>query len=348
MNNKQDLKSYTLTELRKIFEENGIKPFRANQVFEWIHNKNINIIEDISVLSKKLKSRIDNKYYIENIKILERYDSKLDGTKKYLFCLNDGNIIESVLMPYRHGNTACISTQVGCKMGCKFCASTKEGLIRNLSAGEIVDQIYKIQADQKIKVNNIVLMGSGEPLDNYDNVIKFLKIVHDELGINLGYRHITLSTCGLVPKIYDLANEELPITLSISLHATTDIQRKNIMPIANKYSLDEIIKACKYYINKTNRRITFEYTLINGVNDNKKDALKMYSLIKGMLCHVNLIPLNNIKEVEYKKSNNINIKGFADTLCQKGISTTVRREMGSDINAACGQLRNKYISQNQG
>lgn len=347
MNNKQDIKSYTLEDLRKVFKENDIKAFRANQIFSWVHSKGTCSIDDITVLSAKLKESLKEKFYINDIEIVERFDSKLDETKKYLFRLSDGNIIESVLMKYNHGNTVCISTQVGCRMGCKFCASTKQGLIRNLTSGEIADQIYKIQKDMNIKVNNIVLMGSGEPLDNYDNVIDFLKIIHDELGANIGYRHIALSTCGIVPNIYKFADEKLPVTLSISLHAATDEQRKQIMPIANRYSLDDIIKACRYYVEKTNRRITFEYTLINGVNDEKKNALEIHSLIKGLLCHVNLIPLNSIKEVSFEKSNESRIKKFVDILTQKGVSTTVRREMGADINAACGQLRNNYINQNQ-
>ncbi|WDV48225.1 23S rRNA (adenine(2503)-C(2))-methyltransferase RlmN [Clostridiaceae bacterium M8S5] len=339
------MKSYTLKELRDILANKNIKPFRANQIFGFVHKKNIRCIDDIPVLSKDLKSKLKECFYIDNIKIAKRYDSKIDDTKKYLFRLRDNNIIESVLMKYKHGNTVCISTQVGCRMGCSFCASTKQGLIRNLTSGEIADQIYKIQSDQDLKISNIVLMGSGEPFDNYENVLKFLDIIHDELGLKIGYRHITLSTCGIVPKIYDFADKKLPVTLSISLHSAIDDDRKKIMPIANKYKLKEIIKACEYYINKTNRRITFEYTLIDAVNDSKKNALEIYELVKGLLCHVNLIPLNSIKESDYSKSNKDNVKRFADVLNQKGISTTVRREMGSDINAACGQLRNNYINQ---
>ena len=247
-------------------------------------------------------------------------------------------------MEYKHGTTACISTQVGCKMGCAFCASTKGGLIRNLSSGEILSQVYNIQNDLDIKLSNIVLMGSGEPLDNYENVIKFLNILHDENGQNLSYRNITLSTCGVVPKIYKLAEQELPITLSISLHSPFNEERKRIMPIAKAYSLDELLEACRYYINKTNRRITFEYTLIKEINDRKEDLNELSRILKGLLCHVNLISLNPIEEFAKDKANKNTIEMFKRELTKSGIPVTIRREMGSDINAACGQLRRKYIS----
>ena len=304
----------------------------------------VNSIEDITVLSKSLRDKLNENFSISDISIAERYDSKLDNTKKYLFKLEDANIIESVAMEYKHGTTACISTQVGCKMGCAFCASTKGGLIRNLSSGEILSQVYNIQNDLDIKLSNIVLMGSGEPLDNYENVIKFLNILHDENGQNLSYRNITLSTCGVVPKIYKLAEQELPITLSISLHSPFNEERKRIMPIAKAYSLDELLEACRYYINKTNRRITFEYTLIKEINDRKEDLNELSRILKGLLCHVNLISLNPIEEFAKDKANKNTIEMFKRELTKSGIPVTIRREMGSDINAACGQLRRKYIS----
>lgn len=344
--NKNDLKSLSLSELKEIFNVLGEKAFRAEQTFKWIHHKRIENIDDITVLSKSLKENLKLNFKISNIRLLKRFDSKIDDTKKYLFILDDDNIIESVMMKHPHGISLCLSTQVGCKMGCVFCASTKDGLIRNLTSSEIIDQVYKIQDDLNMKVSNIVLMGSGEPLDNYNNVIKFLKTIHSEKGQNLGYRHITLSTCGIVPKIIELADEELPITLSISLHAATDIERSKIMPISNRYKIDDILNACKYYINKTNRRITFEYTLIKGINDDKKDAVNLSKLLKGMLCHVNLIPLNPIKEVELKKTNDNYVNRFKQILDDYNINATIRKERGADINAACGQLRRDYLNSN--
>ncbi|EOD01318.1 23S rRNA (adenine(2503)-C(2))-methyltransferase RlmN [Caldisalinibacter kiritimatiensis] len=340
---KIDLKSMSINQLKSLYIELGEKTFRAEQTFKWIHGKMIESIDDITVLSKKLRDKLNEKGKITNLKIVKRLDSKLDGTKKYLFALEDGNIIESVMMEYQHGISVCVSTQVGCKMGCTFCASTKDGLVRNLTAGEILDQIYQIQKDMDIKVSNIVLMGSGEPLDNYDNVLKFLEIIHHKHGQNVGYRHITLSTCGIVPKIYELAEENLPITLSISLHSPFQHSREEIMPIARKYSIKEIVDACKYYIEKTNRRITFEYTLIEGVNDSKKEALELSHILEGLLCHVNLIPLNPIKETQLSSTKISYVEEFKRILEKNKISVTVRRKMGGDINAACGQLRRDYL-----
>lgn len=338
-----DLKSLNIEELIEIFSSLNEKKFRAIQLFQWIHDKKVESIDDITVFSSKLKEKLKEKYYISNIKILNRFDSSLDFTKKYLFILEDKNIIESVIMKYEYGYSACLSTQVGCRMGCKFCASTKDGLIRNLTSGEILDQVYKIQKDLNIRVTNIVLMGSGEPLDNYNNVIKFIELIHNDKGQNLSLRNITLSTCGIVPKIYELANLNLPITLSISLHSSRDDYRKNIMPIGRKYTIDEIIEACRYYIKKTKRRITFEYTLISGVNDTKEEAQKLSKLLKGLLAHVNLIPLNPVREVKLYKSKDESIKTFKMILVKNGINATIRRERGSDINAACGQLRRDYL-----
>lgn len=341
---KIDLKSFTFEGIKEFFVSIGEKPFRGDQVFRFIHKNMVEDIENITVISKGLRDKLKEKCYINNISILERFDSKVDDTKKYLFLLDDGNIIESVMMKYKHGISLCLSTQVGCKMGCEFCASTKDGLIRNLTSGEILDQVYQIQKDLNTSISNIVLMGSGEPLDNYENLMRFLKVIHDEHGQNISYRNITLSTCGVVPRMYDLADENLPITLSISLHTPFDEERKKIMPIARKYSIEEIIKACKNYIAKTNRRITFEYTLIEGVNDGYEDAMELVKLLKGLLCHVNLIPLNPIDEYKRKDPRIQSIKAFYDVLEKKGINATIRREMGRDVNAACGQLRRNYIS----
>jgi len=338
-----DLKSLTLEEVKDIFISMGEKPFRGEQLYKWMHTTLADSVLDITVLSKDLKDKLNKNFQYTNLKIVERFDSKVDNTKKYLFLLEDGNIIESVMMEHKHGVSVCLSTQVGCRMGCTFCASTKEGLVRNLLPGEILDQFYKIQKDIGKSITSIVLMGSGEPLDNYENVIKFLNIIHDEKGQNISYRHITLSTSGVVPKIYELANEMLPITLSISLHSPFDEERRKIMPIGKKYSIDEIIKACKSYIAETNRRITFEYTLINGVNDRDKDANELIKLLKGMLCHVNLIPLNPISEVDLIKPEEKSIIKFKNILEKNGINVTIRKEKGGDVNAACGQLRRDYI-----
>lgn len=341
--NKKDLKSFTLEELKCAFIDIGEKGFRGTQLFEWIHNKMIDSFDDVTVLSKTLRDKLNENYYISNIKILKRFDSKVDNTKKYLFLLEDENIIESVMMEYKHGISLCLSTQVGCRMGCDFCASTKDGLIRNLTPSEILDQVYKIQKDLNVKISNIVLMGSGEPLDNYGNVIKFLKLIHSQQGQNIGYRHITLSTCGIVPQMIELAHEDIPITLSVSLHSSSDSERKKIMPISRKYSINEVLKACRYYVEKTNRRVTFEYTLIQKVNDSIEDALRLASLLKGLLCHVNLIPLNPIKEVSLRKSRSLEVNNFKNHLEKNGVNCTIRQERGADINAACGQLRRDFI-----
>jgi 23S rRNA (adenine2503-C2)-methyltransferase len=294
-------------------------------------------------IPKSLVAKLNENFTIDLPKVIEIYKSDIDGTEKFLLGFKDGNLIEAVLMKYKHGNSICISTQVGCRMGCKFCASTLEGRIRNLTAGEILSQILVVQNHIGERISNIVLMGSGEPLDNYDNVVKFLEVVSAEYGLNIGQRHITLSTCGIVPKIYELADKEFSITLAISLHAFSDEKRKEIMPIANKYSINEILEACRYYINKTNRRITFEYALVKEVNDGREDAKALGKLLKGMLCHVNLIPVNEIKENSFKRSSKKAIEDFSEILKSFGIEVTTRREMGSDINAACGQLRRSYM-----
>ena len=344
---KIDLKSLNIEELKEVFVSLGEKPFRAKQLFEWIHQRCVEEIDEITVLSKTLKEKLNKSYTILNLDIEKRYDSKIDRTKKYLFSLEDGNIIESVMMKYKHGITVCLSTQVGCKMGCSFCASTKEGLIRDLRPSEILDQFYKIQKDIGGRISNVVLMGSGEPLDNYDNTIKFLNLLHSESGQNLSYRHITLSTCGIVPKIYDLADENIPINLSISLHSPFDEERRKIMPVSERFTINDILQACDYYIEKNNRRITFEYTLIDGVNDSEEYALEMARLLRGMLAHVNLIPLNAIDEFDHEKSVDKSIERFKGILDNRGITATIRREMGSDINAACGQLRRDYVEKNE-
>jgi 23S rRNA (adenine2503-C2)-methyltransferase len=323
-------------------KENKESEFRAKQVYDWIYKETFEF-SDMKNLPGSLKEKLSREFYIGIPKIIQVQESKKDGTKKFLFALEDGNLIETVVMKYRHGISICVSTQVGCRMGCTFCASTKGGMVRDLSSGEILAQIIAAQKVEGERISNVVLMGSGEPLDNYENVMKFLDTVNAPYGLNIGSRHITLSTCGLVPKIKELADQELQITLAISLHAATDEKRKQIMPIAYKYSIVDIIEACKYYINRTGRRITFEYALVKEVNDFPEDAQKLGSLLQGLLCHVNLIPVNEIKEKEYQKSTENRVKSFGEVLTKTGIENTVRREMGADIDAACGQLRRSYL-----
>ena len=341
MENKKALKNFTEAEMKEFMKEIGEKAFRGTQVYSWIY-KGAKTFDDMKNIPKSLREKLEEVSYIGNIDIELKLESKDGKTKKYLFLLNDGNIIETVMMDYDSRVTVCVSNQVGCRMGCRFCASTMDGLVRNLEPWEILDQIMKIQEDTGKRVSNLVLMGSGEPLDNYDNTKQFLKIVNDENGLNIGYRHITLSTCGIVPKIYELADLEIPINLAISLHSPYDDKRKEIMPVANKYSINEILDACRYYIKKTNRRVTFEYSLIKGVNDGKKEAEALAAILKGMLCHVNLIPINEVDERDFKKPDKAFIYKFRDYLEERNIPATVRISMGSDISGACGQLRRKH------
>ena len=340
---KKELNSMNVKELKNYMETIGEKKFRAEQIFTHFHKHNRWNIDELNVLPEALREKLKLNAEVNEMKIFKRFESKIDYTKKYLFSLQDDNIIESVAMEYKHGTTVCISTQVGCKMGCSFCASTKDGLIRNLTAAEMLNQIYMIENDLDKTITNIVLMGSGEPLDNYKNTGKFLKMIHDEMGHNISYRNITISTCGIVPKIYDLANEKIPVTLSVSLHSAFDKERNKIMPIANKYSIAEIIEACKYYDTINNRRITFEYTLIDGVNDRKQDIEELSRLLRDINSHVNLIPLNPIEEYQQDRSTKSNIDNFEKGLIKNNIDVTVRREMGSDISASCGQLRRSVI-----
>ena len=331
----------SLEELKIWFLENDEKAFRAEQVYQWLYKGQWNFREMKNINSSAI-DKLSSNFYIGIPKILEKLESK-DGTIKLLLAFADGNVIETVIMKYKHGNSICVSTQVGCRMGCRFCASTLEGRIRDLTPGEIISQILLAEDIISARISNIVLMGSGEPLDNFSNVIKFINLVNSPKGLNIGQRHITLSTCGLVPKIYELADKQLQITLAISLHASDDTKRREMMPIANRYSIKEILQACKYYTDKTNRRITFEYALVKGSNDGKEDAYRLCNLLKGTLSHVNLIPINEVEEREYQRSEDKAILEFHNILISKGIETTIRREMGSDINAACGQLRRSYI-----
>lgn len=337
-----ELNSMNLEEVKAYMISIGEKSFRGEQIFQAFHKHGIIDIYNINVLPETLRTSLANNNKVNNITILKRFDSSIDNTKKYLYRLEDENIIEGVAMEHTHGLTACISTQVGCKMGCEFCASTKAGLIRNLTPAEMLNQIYLMEKDLERNVNNIVLMGSGEPLDNYENTLNFIKIIGDEKGHNLSLRNITLSTCGVVPKIYDLANENIPITLSISLHSPFDEERKKIMPIAKRYNIAELIEACRYYEDRTKRRITFEYTLIEGINDGKKEVIELARILKGINAHINLIPLNPIIEYNKDSPSRENVERFQNLLKTYNLPVTIRREKGNDISASCGQLRRSY------
>ena len=339
----KNIKEFDLEELKEELVALGEKKYRAEQIFKWLYVDKVKEFDEMTNLSIELREKLKQNYTMCNFKILKKQESS-DGTKKYLFDVLDGNAIETVLMEYHHGKTICVSSQIGCKMGCKFCASTGIKFIRSLNCGEIVEQILAVEQDTGDKISNIVFMGIGEPFDNYDNVMKAIKIINNQKGLNIGARHISISTSGLVPMIYKFADEELQCTLSISLHATNDEKRSEMMPINNRYNIEELMKACKYYIEKTNKRISFEYALAKDNNDNLEDAKELVKLLKGMLCHVNLIPINKIENGKYVKSSNENIIKFRDYLNEKGIVATIRRELGSDIDAACGQLRRKQLS----
>ena len=336
-----DIKSLDFDELNTELSSLSLPSFRTKQIYSWLHEKGVESFDEMTNLSKDLREMLKAKFFIPALIIEDKYVSKLDSTVKYLFRLYDGEYVESVIMKYKYGYTICVSSQVGCKMGCTFCASTLAGFKRNLMPSELESQIHIAQRDLGIRISHIVLMGIGEPLDNYENVIKFLKTVNDDRGLNISLRDVTLSTCGVVPKIYDLMNEGMPITLTLSLHAPNDRLRSGMMPVNNKWGVDEAIKACRAYAEKTGRRVSFEYTLINGVNDTESCARELASKLKGFICHVNLIPVNDVRERGNVRSTEKNIKNFRDILCSLGINATIRRTLGSDINASCGQLRRK-------
>lgn len=339
---KKDLKSLTLEELQMEMVSIGEAKFRAKQIFRWLHVKYANSFDEMTDLSEALREKLRKNYEIGAVKQVKKLVSKIDNTTKYLFELENNYIIESVFMHYSYGNTVCISTQAGCRMGCTFCASTIDGVEKSLTPAEMLSQVYEIERDKGETISGVVLMGSGEPLDNYDNVLKFIKLINSKDGKNMGQRHITLSTCGLINKMYDLADEELQITLAVSFHAPNDEIRNRLMPVSKANPMDKLLEACRFYADKTKRRITFEYSLIKGVNDSADNAKELASKLKGMLCHVNLIPINDVKEKDYVKSTNETIKRFEDILLSRGIETTVRKSLGGDIDAACGQLRKRY------
>lgn len=341
--NKKNLIGLNLEEVSRTILTYKEPKYRAEQIFQWIY-KGIDRIDDMKNIPKDLRGKLKEDFYISRIHRVKEYKDPKDKTLKLLFALEDKNIIECVVMKYKYGNTICISTQVGCNMGCSFCASSVGGKARNLTAGEMIDQVITAQEIIDDRISNIVLMGSGEPLDNFNEVMKFIHLINHPKTLNIGQRHITLSTCGLVPEIIKLADEDLQINLSISLHASNNKKRMEIMPIAKKYDLQQLIKACAYYIKRTNRRITFEYALISNNNDGEMDAIELSNLLKGLLCHVNLIPINPIKESKYEKSKEKQIHKFKEKLEEFKIPTTIRKEMGSSINAACGQLRKGYLN----
>ena len=335
----KNIRSMTLEEITYDFDQLKLPKFRAKQVYSWVQEKGVESFDEMTNLSKDMREKLAESYSFYNCKVNTKLVSKIDDTVKYLFELHDGEYVESVVMKYKYGYSICISTQVGCKMGCTFCASAIGGFVRNLDAGEMLSEIFTAQNDLNVKINHLVLMGTGEPLDNYDNVMRMLELLTDEKGQNMSMRHISLSTCGIVPKINDLADKKLGLTLSVSLHAPNNTIRSNSMPINHKYDIEELLKACKYYAKTTNRRISFEYAMIKGVNDSDDCALELANRLKGILCHVNLIPVNNVRETSFVKSSVERQKCFIDILASRGITATVRRTLGSDINASCGQLR---------
>ncbi len=339
---KTDIRSLSFEELSAELAGMGEKPFRARQIFSWLHEKQVCAFSQMTDLSKGLREKLEERFSLTVLEPVEILRSRLDGTKKYLFRLGDGNIIESVWMEYRHGNSVCISSQAGCRMGCRFCASTLDGLARNLEPSEMLEQVYRMQAMEGKRISNVVIMGSGEPLDNYENFVKFLRLITDPRGFHLSARSITISTCGLPDQIRRLAGEGIPVTLALSLHAPNDEKRRELMPIARRYSLKEVLPACDYYFEKTGRRLSFEYSLVRGVNDNGEEAAQLAALLAGRSCHVNLIPVNPIKERDYARSDRNTILNFKNILEKSGINVTIRREMGRDINGACGQLRRSY------
>ncbi len=336
---KRDIHSLTEEELKIWLEEQGEKSFHASQIFSWLHGRRVASFEEMTDISKALRQKLAERFYVRPLSVREIQTSALDGTKKYLYELSDGNLIESVFMPYREWNSVCVSSQVGCAMGCRFCASTVGGWIRNLTAGEMLQEVYGIARETGEKIGSVVVMGSGEPLLNYDNLLIFIRTLSAKGGMNLGMRNITVSTCGIVPQILNLAKEGLPINLAVSLHASGDEKRKKLMPIAEQYSIASILEVCRVYFESTGRRLTFEYALVQGVNDSKEDAMELAGLLKGINCYVNLIPVNSVRENSFRSPGREAARRFGELLKARGIQAALRREMGSDIDGACGQLR---------
>ena len=345
---KKDIRSFTFEELSGTLEAMGEKRYRAGQIYSWLHEKQVSDFEQMTNLSRPLRQKLADNFSLTVLEAVQVLTSKLDGTRKYLFRLSDGNVIESVWMEYHHGASVCISSQVGCRMGCRFCASTLDGLVRNLEPSEMLEQIYRMQEHMGRRISSVVVMGSGEPFDNYDNFVKFVRILTDPRGLGLSARSVTVSTCGLPDRIRDLAGEGLPVTLALSLHAPDDEKRRQLMPVANKYSIKEVLAACDTYFEKTGRRVSFEYSLVGDVNDTEEEARALAALLGKRNCHVNLIPVNPIKERKYVRSGGAAAANFKNILEKSGINVTIRREMGRDINGACGQLRRSYQEERPG
>ena len=343
--NKIDIRSMSFDELSAVVSTLGQPSFRTGQIFSWLQS-GVTHWDEMTNIPAVLRAKLAEGYYIVTANIKKRLESVIDDTVKYLYEMHDGELVESVLMKYNHGYSLCISTQIGCRMGCSFCATGLYGLTRNLTASEMLAQITSAERDKGIRVSNVVLMGMGEPLDNFDNVVRFLQLVSDERGLNIGMRHISLSTSGLVPGIYKLMEYKFPITLSVSLHAPNDKLRSSIMKVNRSFGIESLMKACRDYIAVTGRRISFEYALIEGVNDSDRCAKQLAVLMRGMLCHVNLIPANPVKENSYKKPDRQRLEHFCKLLCSLGVNTTIRRTLGADIDASCGQLRGREIEQN--
>lgn len=344
---KTDIKSLTIEELQKELQGMGEKPFRGAQIYEWLHGKLARTFEEMSNLPKNLRRRLEERFLLVALEPVQVLESRLDGTRKYLFRLWDGHVIESVFMRYHHGNSLCISSQVGCRMGCRFCASTLDGLARSLLPSEMLDQVYAASRHTGERISNVVVMGTGEPLDNYDNLLRFIELLSDARGLHISRRSITVSTCGIVPAMRRLADEKLQITLALSLHAVTDEKRRALMPVANRYPLDEVLSACEYYQEQTGRRMTFEYSLAEGVNDTDEDAAGLARLAGRLSCHVNLILINPVSERDFSAPRRARAEAFKNKLEKNRINVTIRREMGRDINGACGQLRHGYIKNGQ-
>ncbi|SDZ78875.1 23S rRNA (adenine2503-C2)-methyltransferase [Lachnospiraceae bacterium NK3A20] len=345
MSDKKDIKSMPFELLTTELAERGYPKFRASQLYRWMHKDLVDSYEEMTNLPKKMKEELQTAYDFTKIRMIDRQISQLDGTQKFLFAMPDNSLVESVFMKYKFGNSVCISSQVGCRMGCRFCASTLDGLSRNLLPAEMLEQIYAIHRITGEKISHVVVMGTGEPLDNYDNLVTFLHMLTDENGQNLSMRNITVSTCGIVPRIYDLAKEDLSITLALSLHAPTDEKRRQIMPIAETYSIRELMDACRYYFDTTGRRITFEYSLIANVNDTEEEARDLWTLAKSVGAHINLIPVNPVKERGYQQPQMTAVRAFKEKLEKQGINVSIRRVLGRDIDGACGQLRHRHLTE---
>lgn len=345
MSDKKDIKSMPFELLTTELAERGYPKFRASQLYRWMHKDLVDSYEEMTNLPKKMKEELQTAYDFTKIRMIDRQISQLDGTQKFLFAMPDNSLVESVFMKYKFGNSVCISSQVGCRMGCRFCASTLDGLSRNLLPAEMLEQIYAIHRITGEKISHVVVMGTGEPLDNYDNLVTFLHMLTDENGQNLSMRNITVSTCGIVPRIYDLAKEDLSITLALSLHAPTDEKRRQIMPIAETYSIRELMDACRYYFDTTGRRITFEYSLIANVNDTEEEARDLGTLAKSVGAHINLIPVNPVKERGYQQPQMTAVRAFKEKLEKQGINVSIRRVLGRDIDGACGQLRHRHLTE---